>query len=77
MITATTGSSARCSVQVTYPDGYVSRARSLMRLRTSGRSGQVSWSWRVGSKSTGIAHADVNCTGGRGRMSGSTTFTIE
>lgn len=74
-IRAQTRSGATCSIRVTYPDGYVSRARSLSGTRTA-TSGQTSWSWHVGSTVTGTAHAAVTCTLGAAEGTGATGFVI-
>ena len=76
-ITAHTASGAVCSVRATYPDGYVSRSRSLARTLTAGSSGTVSWTWRMSSKATGQARASVTCESNGRQASGTGTFTIE
>lgn len=60
-ISARTTPGARCRVRVTYPDGYVSRARSLAGEQVAGSDGAASWSWHVGSTSAGISTASVTC----------------
>lgn len=75
-ITTSTAPGASCAIQVTYPDGYVSRAASLQGSRTASSAGTVSWSWHVGSTVTGTAHAAVTCTLGSRTASGSTAFEI-
>lgn len=76
-IRALTAAGATCSVRVTYPDGYVSRARSLAGSKTAGSSGSVTWSWHVGSTVTGTARADVTCGLNGVSASGGTTFEIQ
>lgn len=75
-IRATTKRGASCGVRVTYPDGYVSRARALQESRTVDSSGAVEWSWREGSTVGGTAHAAVTCTLGSSTGSGTVAFTI-
>lgn len=75
-IRAVTRPRAVCTVKVTYPDGYVSRAHVLGESRTAGPSGTVEWSWREGSTKTGIGHAAVTCTLGSTSGSGTAGFTI-
>ena len=75
-ITAATIRGASCTIRVTYPDGYVSRAASLQGSRAADRGGQVTWSWRVGSTVTGTARAGVTCRLGGKSGFGSTTFEI-
>lgn len=60
-ISARTSASASCTITVTYPDGYVSRARALQGAKLAGASGRVFWSWHVDSTVTGAAHASVAC----------------
>ncbi len=67
---------ATCSVKVTYPDGYVSRARVLGETRLVGSSGTVEWAWQEGSKVGGTGHASVTCTLGSSSATGTATFTI-
>jgi phosphatidylserine/phosphatidylglycerophosphate/cardiolipin synthase-like enzyme len=76
-IRATTSPGALCSIRVTYPDGYVSRARSLAQTETADSSGAVTWSWDVGSTVNGTSRADVTCTLSGRTATGSTTFVIE
>jgi hypothetical protein len=75
-ITATTSPGAICTIRVTYPDGYVSRAASLRGSRTAGGDGAISWTWRVGSSATGTARADISCQLGARTATGSATFDI-
>jgi cardiolipin synthase len=75
-IDATTSPGAVCGVRVTYPDGYVSRARSLARQETADAAGSVSWSWNVGSTVKGTSRVDVTCTANGHTAMGSTTFEI-
>jgi phosphatidylserine/phosphatidylglycerophosphate/cardiolipin synthase-like enzyme len=75
-VDAATSPGASCTVKVTYPDGYVSRASALKTTRTAAGSGHVSWSWRVGSTVTGTAHAAVTCTLNGSSATGSTSFQI-
>jgi len=75
-VTATTTAGATCSVKLTYPDRYVSRARALSGSEVAGTTGRVSWSLHEGSKATGTAWAEVTCSM-RGRSAaGTTTFEI-
>jgi phosphatidylserine/phosphatidylglycerophosphate/cardiolipin synthase-like enzyme len=67
---------ASCSVKVTYPDGYVSRARVLSETRIVGSSGTVEWAWQEGSKVAGTGHASVTCTLGSSSATGTAAFTI-
>jgi len=60
-ITAETTPSASCTIKVTYPDGYVSRATELRGARIAGSTGRITWSWHVGSTVTGSADATVKC----------------
>lgn len=76
-VTASTAPRAECTIRVTYPDGYVSRARSLSGLRTASASGSARWSWRVGSRVTGTTEVSVTCAAGSTRSTGSASFTIE
>lgn len=71
-----TRAGASCSIQVTYPDGYVSRASSLSGTRTASSAGTVFWSWHVGSTVTGTAHAAVTCLSGSASATGSVSFVI-
>jgi cardiolipin synthase len=75
-IAAATKPGATCSVQVTYPDGYVSRARALSERETADPDGRVSWSWRVGSSATGRSRVRVSCVLGTVSGSGRATFVI-
>jgi len=75
-VTATTSAGAACNVRVTYPDGYVSRARSLATTRTADAAGIASWSWHVGTKVLGTAQATVSCTLGSASATASTTFQV-
>lgn len=75
-ISASTEPGATCSIRVTYPDGYVSRASSLSRREVAGGDGSVSWSWHVGSTVTGTSAANVTCSLGGHTASGGTTFSI-
>ncbi len=75
-ITASTTAGAACRIRVTYPDGYVSRARALSTVETADASGTVSWSWHVGTRVLGTARASVTCTLGSASATGSTTFQV-
>ena len=75
-IGATTSPGAQCSIRVTYPDGYVSRARSLSSVETADASGRVSWSWHVGTKVPGTSRASVTCTLGSASATGGATFEV-
>jgi hypothetical protein len=68
---------AACTIEVIYPDGYVSHARSLSGTRVAGSDGGVTWSWHVGSTVTGTAHAVVRCSLGATSGSGEASFVIE
>lgn len=74
-ITAVTASGASCSIRVTYPDGYVSRASALQGIRPA-TGGDVSWSWHMGSSVTGTAQAAVRCSIGSKSGSGAVSFQI-
>ncbi|MGH2449636.1 MAG: phospholipase D-like domain-containing protein [Chloroflexota bacterium] len=74
-IAAVTHPGADCSVTVTYPDGYVSRAHSLAGERRAD-GGRVEWSYDEGSTASGTASASVTCTLGAHRATGRATFTI-
>jgi cardiolipin synthase len=76
-IEAYTSPGARCTVRVTYPDGYVSHARALRYTRVAGHAGTVSWSWRVGSTVSGTATAAVTCAEDGHFATASTTFFIQ
>lgn len=76
-IRASTTPGATCRVKVTYPDGYVSRARSLTRAETAGSDGALSWSWNVGSTVAGTSRATVTCAINGRTGVGSATFGIE
>jgi phosphatidylserine/phosphatidylglycerophosphate/cardiolipin synthase-like enzyme len=75
-ITATTSAGAACHVRVTYPDGYVSRARALATTETADSAGTASWSWHVGTKVLGMAQATVSCTLGSASATAGTTFQV-
>jgi phosphatidylserine/phosphatidylglycerophosphate/cardiolipin synthase-like enzyme len=75
-ITASTSPGASCTVRVTYPDGYVSRASSLQGSKTADSSGSVSWSWHVGSTASGTARVGVTCSLSGRTATGGTTFQI-
>ena len=75
-ISAHTTVSASCTITVTYPDAYVSHASTLQGSRTADSSGQVNWSWHVGSTVTGTAHAGVSCTLGSKSASKTVAFII-
>jgi cardiolipin synthase A/B len=75
-IAAATSPGASCSIRVTYPDGYVSRAHTLQETKTAASNGKVSWSWRVGSTVPGTGHAAVTCRLGSSSASASTAFSI-
>jgi phosphatidylserine/phosphatidylglycerophosphate/cardiolipin synthase-like enzyme len=75
-IRAVTRPGASCRIKVTYPDGYVSRARVLQESRTAASSGSVEWSWREGSTVGGTGHAAVTCTLGSASGTGTASFTI-
>jgi hypothetical protein len=76
-ITGHTRPSASCTIEVIYPDGYVSHAQSLSGARIAGSDGSVAWSWHVGSTVTGTAHAVLRCSLGSASGSGETSFLIE
>lgn len=76
-IRAQTSPGAACTVRVTYPDGYVSRARSLAGTRLAGGTGTVSWSWHEGSTVSGVGHASVTCTLRGQTGQGTASFTIQ
>lgn len=76
-VAASTRAGSRCTIRVTYPDGYVSRTASLRTVRVADRNGQASWSYHVYSTVTGIAHASVSCTSGSDTGTGTTTFRID
>ena len=75
-IRASTSPDASCTVKVTYPDGYVSRAGSLSTVETANASGTVSWSWHVGSTVRGTSTASVTCMLNGATATGSATFEI-
>ncbi len=60
-ISAATKPGASCSVRVTYPDRYVSRASALARTEVAGSDGVASWSWHEGSTVTGTGQVSVTC----------------
>lgn len=51
-ITASTTSSAVCTIKVTYPDGYVSHASALQGPRTADSGGHVNWPGMSAAPST-------------------------
>lgn len=75
-ITVATSPGAACSIRVTYPDGYVSRASALEGIRTASRAGSLSWSWHMSSSATGTGRADVSCRLGSKSGAGRATFQI-
>jgi phosphatidylserine/phosphatidylglycerophosphate/cardiolipin synthase-like enzyme len=75
-IRAVTRPGASCTVKVTYPDGYVSRAKVLSEVRTADGSGTVEWSWREGSTVGGTGHAAVTCTLRGASGSGTAAFSV-
>jgi cardiolipin synthase A/B len=75
-IAATTTPSASCTITVTYPDGYVSHASELQGARIADSSGQIHWSWHMGSTVTGTAHAAVTCRLGQKSDRKTTSFVI-
>ncbi|MBV9281751.1 MAG: hypothetical protein JOZ41_16860, partial [Chloroflexi bacterium] len=75
-VSASTAAGATCRVRVTYPDGYVSRARALSETKTAGAGGEVAWSWHVGSKVRGTGRAAVSCELGGASATGSASFEI-
>ncbi|MGI8824251.1 MAG: phospholipase D-like domain-containing protein [Chloroflexota bacterium] len=76
-IVASATPGAACSVSVTYPDGYVSRARALSGVKVVGAAGTVRWAWHVGSRVTGSSDVRVSCERGAARGSATATFAIE
>ncbi|GAC1319173.1 MAG: hypothetical protein NVS2B16_02460 [Chloroflexota bacterium] len=76
-VSARTSAGAECAIRVTYPDGYQSRARVLTASRIVPASGELQWSWHVGSRATGRTDVRVSCTLGGSNLSGNTSFTIE
>ncbi|MGH2444168.1 MAG: hypothetical protein ACRDFX_13515, partial [Chloroflexota bacterium] len=74
-ISARTRSGVVCNLRVTYPDGYVSRARSITESKTA-INGLVSWSWSVGSTVLGQSQAQVTCRSGTRTATAGTGFRI-
>lgn len=75
-ISARVNPGAQCRVQLTYPDGYVSRARVLLSERVAGADGAVSWSTHIYSHVSGISTASVTCTLNGHSGSATAHFTI-
>jgi phosphatidylserine/phosphatidylglycerophosphate/cardiolipin synthase-like enzyme len=74
-ITAVSVAAASCTIKVTYPDGYVSRAKAL-RETTADSGGTARWGWHVGSTVKGTAGASVTCFTVKATGHGSASFRI-
>ncbi len=67
---------AHCGVRVVYASGTASTNRGLQVTQTADARGEVSWTWRYGSRTTGQAHATVTCTLGDRQGAGTATFGV-
>jgi hypothetical protein len=74
---ATTSPGATCSVKVKYHSGTISTAAGLKLKPVADSSGDVSWTWLVGSSTKpGTSTATVTCTLGGRSASKSKTFSV-
>ncbi|HEX6508051.1 MAG TPA: phospholipase D-like domain-containing protein [Chloroflexota bacterium] len=76
-IRATTRRGAACTVEVIYPNGYRSHARTLAAQKVAGSSGTVSWSFSVGTKSSGAGKVSVRCTLGSAAGTGTVAYEVQ
>jgi len=73
---AQTSPGASCSITVTYKSG-PSQAQGLVP-KTADASGQVSWTWKVGTNTTpGDWPIDIACSFGGQSQSAHTSFTVQ
>jgi hypothetical protein len=76
-MTAATAPGASCSARVVYASGTVSTAAGLQTTPTADASGNVSWTWKVGtSTGPGTSTASVTCSLGGQTASASQTFQV-
>jgi hypothetical protein len=76
-IGARTSAGAGCSVRVTLPSGRISTVAALAVRQVADGSGNVAWTWRVGSTTKpGTATALVSCSTASAAGSATTTFSM-
>jgi hypothetical protein len=76
-IGARTSARASCSIRVTLPSGRVSTVAALRVAQLADGSGNVSWTWRIGSTTKpGTATAVVSCTLAAKTGSATTSFAM-
>jgi hypothetical protein len=76
-IAARTSAGAACSITVTLPSGRISTVAALQAPQLADGSGNVSWTWRIGSTTKpGTATAVVSCSLGAKAGSARTTFAM-
>lgn len=61
-VSARTAAGASCTVAVRYASGHTATSRSLKATETADSGGQVSWTWRVSTRTPGQASATVTCS---------------
>lgn len=76
-LVAVTAPGATCGASVRYASGTISTAAGLQTHPVAGSTGQVSWTWKVGTTTgAGTATATVTCSLGGDSASASKTFQV-
>lgn len=76
-LVAVTAPGATCAASVRYASGTISTAAGLQTHPVAGSTGQVSWTWKVGTTTgAGTATATVTCSLGGDSASASKTFEV-